>query len=256
MSDVPLSSDDEPVENTPPTNPESQTNNVDKPETVPEDAKDNISISTDWETESEEVPTSEPPKEKQVDEKPKKQTPKQKSASRVHKNEDSDVVSSESVSYINDKGRPKKATEIAFKKLDLAANDPNLKQHMDDRRKLAKRLEEDPVFRDKYIKEQERLRLEAEENESCADSAEINNALKHISKLQGKDTDEPTESENSDKLDHLDGISDDGSVQGSYFESQDYSYSDRKHKKRDKRDKGRSGIYIKKLVVKNLVLNF
>lgn len=237
MSDISLSSDGE---NVPKTAPQKTTSENNVEDSVPEDAKDNISVSTDWETESDEKqsapPVPEPSKQKQ--------TSKQKSAARINEKSES---SSESSSYINHKERHQKARERAFKKLDLGANDPNLTQHMDDRRTLSKKLEEDPVFRKKYIEEQERLRLEAEENESCADSAEMNNALKHISKLQGNDADEVSEQ------DHMDGISDDGSVHASYFESESQnSYTAKKSKK----SKSRNGIYIKKLVVKNLVLNF
>lgn len=259
MSDVSLSSDEQPEVNNVLTEqkpPENDAEKQEEPAPACEDAKDNISVTTDWETDSGE--SSEQPEQPEKAKEPiqkitqKKQTPKEKSAARATDKED---VSSESeqASYINHKGRIQKARERAFKKLDLGANDPNLAKHMTDRRELARKLEEDPVFRKKYIKEQERLRKEAEENESCVDSAEMANALKHISKLQGGADTEP-ESDQDRELSHMEGISDDGSVHASYFESQESKKKSKKQKQ--KRGKGRSGIYIRKLVVKNLVLNF
>lgn len=204
-------------------------------EPVPiQDTKDNMNVSTDWETDS-----ASDSKKKNINDVNAKKT--QVKSNKNDSNSDSSN-SAKSCEIKNNKVS-KTARERAFKKLDLASNDPNLVEHMSNRRELSKKLEEDPDFRDKYIKEQ-RLRNETNED-SCADSSEMNKALKHISKLQGNNFDEESVDKNlEDEQNQMEGISDDGSVHASYFESQD-GYKKKKCKKH---------IFIKKLVVKNLVI--
>jgi hypothetical protein len=74
-------------------------------------------------------------------------------------------------SYMNHRERglkslKQKLREKAFKKAELAGNDPALISHRMERRALADRLEEDSEFREQYIKEQEEVRRVAVEAEN------------------------------------------------------------------------------------------
>jgi len=226
---------------------------------------------TDYETDEEPKPDAaiaekfmETPKKT-----PTKKSNKEKSKSRVpSKTEDKSAseLSDNSfveVSYINHKGRTKTKKQLererAFKKLDLADNDPVLVDHRQSRRQLAERLENDPEFRAAYIAEEERKRLE-EEQSSVIDSDDINDAIRRVHKLQGVD-DSITKNDSDSESVHLkkiackhrsiaDGISHDGSVDFS-LESSDFTTE--KKKKKNKGPK-RAGIYINKLIIKKMVL--
>lgn len=234
-------------------------NSSDKPPV--EEPKDNISVTTDWETDVESPKT--PPKndtskqqlqnESQTSQiKPKTKPFENKTRKNKQVSAERDVSDDSYILYSPRLSNPKtsktSAREKAFKELDLAANDPTLAQHMTDRRELAQRLENDAEFRQKYIEEQKR---KAEED--CVNSEEFNNALKHINKLQGNDD----SMNDMDNMSVVGSISDDGSVQGSYYELTDGSFKKSKKAKAKKaKSKSKKGIHIKKLVVEKLVLNF
>lgn len=227
--------------------------------------------STDYETETEEEPKPDAPVTKPEEPvvKPAKKSNKEKSKSRVpSKTEDKSAseLSDNSfveVSYINHKGRTKTKKQLdrerAFKKLDLADNDPVLIDHRQSRRALAERLENDPDFRAAYIAEEERKRLE-EEQSSVIDSDDINDAIKRVHKLQGVDDSISAESDSEVHIKRrsknrgiADGISHDGSVDESLGT---WDLSTEKKKKKKKQNKGpkRAGIYINKLIIKKMVL--
>lgn len=228
---------------------------------------------TDYETETDEEPKPDAAvAEKPVEPKTPKKSNKEKSKSRVpSKTEDKSAseLSDNSfveVSYINHKGRTKTKKQLererAFKKLDLADNDPVLVDHRQNRRQLAERLENDPEFRAAYIAEEERKRLE-EEQSSVIDSDDINDAIRRVHKLQGVD-DSITENDSESESVHLkkrntknhgiaDGISHDGSVDFS-LESSDFTTEKKKKKKKKNKEPKRAGIYINKLIIKKMVL--
>lgn len=96
-----------------------------------------------------------------------------------------------SVSVSSEKSEKKskwqKRREREFKDTDLAGEDPALLDHRRDRRALSERLESDPKFRKKYLKQQERARrLQArrEDGMSYADSDDVEDAIDAIHTIQ------------------------------------------------------------------------
>jgi len=253
------------------------TTNKEKQETENVEEKDNISV---------EEPKDLPPiaakegPDAKTKTPPKSEAPKKKEGTVLGKNKEkskdrADTSSGESskasesdasISYINHKGRAKSRKQLererAFKKTPFAEVDPVLQDHKSERRVLAQRLEDDPEFRKQYIAEQEARRLAADES-SVIDSADVEDAVRTIHKLQGV-TDDVSEdaSASFESNSFVDGISNDGSVNYSYDSS---SRDERKNKKKGKNNKGknkkgkneggiRAGVYINKLTIKKLVL--
>jgi hypothetical protein len=89
------------------------------------------------------------------------------------------------------KSLKQKLKEKAFKKAELAGNDPALISHRMERRALADRLEEDSEFREHYIQEQEDARQAAidEEDESFASDMNFSNTselIDQVNRLQAR----------------------------------------------------------------------
>jgi hypothetical protein len=168
---------------------------------------------------------------------------------------------SEQAPDVKDAPTKKGARERAFKEIDFAANDPILLDHRTERRALAKKLEEDPEFREAYIAREEKLRKQREEEEeeytdtSSINDADINEAIRTVHKMQGNY--ESSEEASSPTI--LEGVSDDGSVDmSSSYHSSDYKRKRKSKKKSKKGKKGkkgtaRIGINIENLVIKKLV---
>jgi hypothetical protein len=250
MSDDSISLSDSEVEVAPPSSP------VAKPD---ETANDNIEVSEIDDEEDDSSSASSPPSPAPIQKVTEKVVEKivDKLIDNPESSESSDVE------YVDAKGHIKSKKQLerekAFKKTEFAANDPVLLNHRASRRALAERLENDPVFREQYIAEEERLRKEkAEEESSVPDDSDVEDAIKTVRRLQGDDV-----SSDHDML--LDGISDDGSINSFSFSqsSQDKKKGkSRKSEKSEKSKKSKSntqrhiGVNIEKLVIKKLVFKF
>lgn len=98
------------------------------------------------------------------------------------------------------KSLSQKLKEKAFKKADLAGEDPTLINHRLERRALAERLEEDSEFRAQYIQEQEEERKKAAEEED--ESMNFNNTselIDQVNRLQSKRRGDSNQSSSDDE---------------------------------------------------------
>ncbi len=145
------------------------------------------------------------------------------------------------------KSLTQKLKEKAFKKAELAGEDPNLINHRLERRALAERLEEDSEFRAQYIQEQEEDRKKAaEEEDESMNFSNTSELIDQVNRLQSKRRGESQSQSQS---------SDDETMPSMVDDDLSYSRSTQKtikNKVKTRAAPSKAGIYIH---IENLTLN-
>lgn len=153
------------------------------------------------------------------------------------------------------KSLTQKLKEKAFKKADLAGEDPELINHRLERRALAERLEEDSEFRAQYIQEQEEERKKAAEDEDeSMNFSNTSELIDQVNRLQSKRRGESSVSSSDDET--VPSVSHQ-SYSSHIVDDDDMSYSRStqktvKNKVKTRGAPAKAGIYIH---IENLTLN-
>ena len=153
------------------------------------------------------------------------------------------------------KSLTQKLKEKAFKKADLAGEDPELINHRLERRALAERLEEDSEFRAQYIQEQEEERKKvAEDEDESMNFSNTSELIDQVNRLQSKRRGESSVSSSDDET--VPSVSHQ-SYSSHIVDDDDMSYSRStqktvKNKVKTRGAPAKAGIYIH---IENLTLN-